>query len=67
MEKSEEGKSEPMNSEELSSGKDSLREEESIDSARLKNTKGEEQIQLYIEGFDEMIKFMDFSFERAFQ
>ena len=28
---------------------------------------GHDQIQAYIEGFDEMIKFMDFSFERAFQ
>jgi hypothetical protein len=33
----------------------------------FKNKKGEEQIGILIQGFDEMIKFMDFSFERAFQ
>ncbi len=40
---------------------------EGKDSARLKKMSGHEQIRAYIEGFDEMIKFMDFSFERAFQ
>jgi soluble cytochrome b562 len=31
-----------------------------------KKMSGVEAIKAYIEGFDEMIKFMDFSFERAF-
>ena len=31
-----------------------------------KKMSGVEAIEAYIEGFDEMIKFMDFSFERAF-
>lgn len=34
--------------------------------SKPKKMTGDEQIQAYIEGFDEMIKFMDFSFERAF-
>ena len=28
---------------------------------------GHDQIRAFIDGFEEMIKFMDFSFERAFQ
>ena len=31
-----------------------------------KKMSGVEAIKAYIEGFDEMIKFMDFSFERAY-